>query len=55
MSKNLRECILTLMLDNLVSTKYHNDPNPGESRSFQMCALPITIKGILDDSLEIPQ
>ena len=55
MSKNLRKCILTLMLDNLVRMKYHNDPNPGESRSFHMCTLPITIKGIPDDSLEIDQ
>lgn len=38
---NLRKCILTLMLDNLVKLRYHADPNPGESRSQQLCTLPI--------------
>lgn len=37
------------MLDNLVKLRYHADPNPGESRSQQLCTLPITLKGIPQD------
>ncbi|VDI72180.1 Hypothetical predicted protein [Mytilus galloprovincialis] len=39
------------MMDNLVRLKYHNDPNPGESRSMQICTLPITVKGMPKDAL----
>ncbi|VDI78876.1 Hypothetical predicted protein [Mytilus galloprovincialis] len=38
-------------MDNLVRLKYHNDPNPGESRSMQICTLPITVKGMPKDAL----
>lgn len=46
---NLRECILTLMLDNLVKLRFHADPTPEECRSQQLCTLPITVKGIPPD------
>ena len=41
------------MMDNLVRLKYHRDPNPGESRSFQLCTLPLTVKGIPTDSDQV--
>ena len=49
----LRDCILILMMDNLVRLKYHNDPDPGESRSLQVCTLPITLKGVPRDAVEV--
>ncbi|CAG2191210.1 unnamed protein product [Mytilus edulis] len=48
---SIRDCILILMMDNLVRLKYHNDPDPGESRSMQICTLPITVKGMPKDAL----
>ncbi|CAG2195104.1 unnamed protein product [Mytilus edulis] len=48
---SIRDCILILMMDNLVRLKYDNDPDPGESRSMQICTLPITVKGMLKDAL----
>ncbi|KAH3851808.1 hypothetical protein DPMN_094294 [Dreissena polymorpha] len=48
----VRDCVLVLMMDNLVRLKKHADPDPGESRSMQICTLPITIKGIPKDALE---
>ncbi|WAR09222.1 LOW QUALITY PROTEIN: hypothetical protein MAR_019180 [Mya arenaria] len=50
---NIRECILILMIDNLVRLKRHGDPDPGENRSMQLCTLPITIKGVPKDAYEI--
>ncbi|VDH90484.1 Hypothetical predicted protein [Mytilus galloprovincialis] len=50
---SLRDCIIIVMMDNLVRLKYHKDPEPGESRSMQICTLPITIKGIPKDAKEI--
>ena len=52
---NLRECILTFMMDNLVKLRYHDDPYPGECRSQQLCTLPITVKGIPPDCSIIDQ
>ena len=49
----LRQCVLILMVDNLVRLKYRDDPNPGENRSRQMNTLPITIQGIPLDSDEV--
>ena len=42
----LRDCYNILLIDNLVRLKFNEDPNPGESRSKQMCTLPITIQGL---------
>ncbi|CAC5423935.1 unnamed protein product [Mytilus coruscus] len=46
----LRECVLVLMLDNLVRLRFHSDPDPGKNRSQQIFTLPVTIKGLLHDS-----
>ncbi|CAC5385156.1 unnamed protein product [Mytilus coruscus] len=46
----LRECVLVLMLDNLVRLRFHSNPEPGENRSQQICTLPVTIKGLPHDS-----
>lgn len=43
---NLQQCHLILVLDNLVRLSYRKDPVPGESRSFQLCTLPITLQGL---------
>ncbi|CAC5372579.1 unnamed protein product [Mytilus coruscus] len=48
---SIRDCILILMMDNLVRLKYHNDQDPGESRSMQICTLLITVKGMPEDAL----
>ncbi|ESP02015.1 hypothetical protein LOTGIDRAFT_157148 [Lottia gigantea] len=50
---SLRDCYMILMLDNLVLLKYHNDPEPGEHRSKQMCMLPITLQDISRTSVKI--
>lgn len=47
---SLQECHLILMLDNLVRLKFRNDPHPGESRSGQICTLPITLQGLPKDA-----
>ena len=47
---NLRNCIITLMIDNLVRLRYIRDPNPGENRSNQLCTLPIALQGLPNDS-----
>ncbi|KAJ8309906.1 hypothetical protein KUTeg_011771 [Tegillarca granosa] len=47
---NLRDCRLIVLMDNLVRLKYHKDPEPGESRSMQICTLPITVKGLPKDA-----
>ena len=52
-SVNLRNCHIVFMLDNLVCLKFGNDPNPGESRSKQICALLITIQGLPKDADEL--
>ena len=52
---NLRESILTFMMDNLVKLRYHDDPYPGECRSQQLCTLPITVKGIPPDCFTVDQ
>ena len=49
----LRDCIIILMLDNLVRLKFRNDPTPGEKRSKQMNTLPITLQGIPKVSDEV--
>lgn len=43
---SLRQCHVILMLDNLVRLTYKADPFPGESRSNQICMLPITLQGL---------
>lgn len=49
---NLRRCHIILMLDNLVRLKTVKDNNPTDSRSKQMCTLPLTIQGLpLDTAL----
>jgi hypothetical protein len=50
---SLRDCVLVLMMDNLVRIKKHSDPDPGESRSRQICTLPITLKGLPLDSIQV--
>ena len=52
---SLRQCLLVLMMDNLVRLKYHTDPNPGESRSMQICTLPITLRGVPKDHIDVQQ
>ncbi|CAC5361529.1 unnamed protein product [Mytilus coruscus] len=52
---SLQECLIVVMMDNLVRLKYHSDPSPGENRSMQLCTLPITIKGVPINSLEIEE
>ena len=42
----LRECYLALLMDNLVHLTMKSDPLPGESRTNQLCTLPLTLKGI---------
>ena len=49
----LRDCIIILMIDNLVRLKFKDDPNPGENRSKQLNTLPITIQGLPVDSDEV--
>ena len=39
-----------LLVDNLVRLTYHADPKPTQHRSQQICTLPMTVKGIPDDS-----
>ncbi|KAL4238431.1 hypothetical protein ACF0H5_003139 [Mactra antiquata] len=51
-SVSIRDCILVFMMDNLVRLKKHADPNPGESRSMQICTLPMTIKRVPRDAVE---
>ena len=51
----IRDCILILMMDNLVRLKKLTDPNPGESRSLQMCTLPITLKGVPQNAIDVDQ
>lgn len=43
---NLRDCILLFMMDNLVRLSKHQDTMRGESRSFQLCTLPLSVKGL---------
>ena len=45
--------IKCLLLDNLVRLTYHADPKPGEHRSQQICTLPITIKGVPRDEIQL--
>ena len=47
---NLQQCHIILMLDNLVRLQFHADPTPGESRSGQICTLPITLQGLPKDN-----
>ena len=46
---SLKDCIVTLMMDNLVRLTFREDPEPGQTRSQQICTLPITIRGIPRD------
>lgn len=43
------------MMDNLVRLKHHVDPHPGESRSMQICTLPITLRGVPEDHVDVQQ
>ena len=43
---NLRECILLFMMDNLVRLAKHQDTSRSESRSYQLCTLPLSVKGL---------
>ncbi|CAC5410224.1 unnamed protein product [Mytilus coruscus] len=45
-----KQCHLALLMDNLVHLTIKTDPLPGESRTNQICTLPLTIKGIPKDS-----
>ena len=47
---SLQQCHLALLMDNLVHLTIKTDPLPGESRTNQICTLPLTIKGIPKDS-----
>ena len=47
---SLRECHLVFMMDNLVHLSTKTDPLPGESKTNQICTLPLTFKGIPVDS-----
>ena len=51
--KSLRQCILVFMIDNLVRLTFFTDPGPDKNKSQQICTLPISLKGIPDDSAEI--
>ncbi len=52
-SVSLRDCHLVLCVDNLVRLTFHKDANRGESRSSQICTLPITLMGIPKDSVVV--
>ena len=47
---SLRECHLVFMMDNLVHLSTKTDHLPGESKTNQICTLPLTFKGIPVDS-----
>ena len=47
---SLRDCYLVVGLDNLVRLTFHHDPVPGQSRSSQLCTLPITVSGVPTDA-----
>ena len=51
-SVNMRQCHVIFMLDNLVRLKTQEDPSPGDSRSRQLCTLPITLQGTPKDAAE---
>ena len=51
----MRDCLVILMLDNLVRLKHNDDPNRGENRSKQLNLLPITIQGLPKDSAILTQ
>ena len=50
---SIRKCLVILMLDNLVRLKTKEDPDPGESRSKQICTIPLTLQGLPKDAVEI--
>ena len=52
---SLRQCHLILMMDNLVRLKTREDSIRcrGDSRTHQLCTLPITIQGIPKDCAEV--
>ncbi|CAC5399884.1 unnamed protein product [Mytilus coruscus] len=39
----------------VIRLKHHTDPNPGESRSMQICTLPITLRGVPKDHIDVQQ
>ena len=43
---SMHECIVILMVDNLVKLKKRSDPDPGVSHSNSICTLPITLQGL---------
>jgi hypothetical protein len=48
---SLRDCFVIMMRDNLVTLTQKHDPEPGESRSGQICTIQGTDIGIPQDSL----
>ena len=46
----MRDTYCVIRIDNLVRLKFNNDPSPGESRSKQMCSLPVSVEGIPKDA-----
>ena len=43
---SMKQCHLALLMDNLVHLTMNVDPHPGQSRTNQLCTLPLTVKGI---------
>ena len=46
----MRDCYNYVNLDNLMRLNWHRDPEPGTSRSSQICTLPITVEGVPKDA-----
>ena len=46
----MRDTYATLRIDNLVRLRFSDDPSPGESRSKQMCTLPVSLEGLPKDA-----
>ena len=46
----MRDTYVNLRIDNLVRLRFSDDPSPGESRSRQMCTLPVSIEGLPKDA-----
>ena len=52
---SIQECIPVFFMDNLVRLTSRTDPSRGQSRSCQLPMLPLTVKGLPLDSVEIQQ
>ena len=50
---SLRDCHIIFMMDNLVHLANRTDPCPGEQPTKQVCTLPLTLKGVPADSVEV--